>query len=127
MIDQRYRWARAYRNGHLVCSRVEVRIGRDSDRLGLTARERRCITARFLERLDPTLHKELKTLVARRGAAAKRIAERLEPITLVSDTTHEPLRIVGELRPPTLRARELCDVEFTIHERDQAGGRSANR
>ncbi|MGI9099953.1 MAG: hypothetical protein ACR2H2_15925 [Solirubrobacteraceae bacterium] len=111
--------ARAYRDGQLVCGRVEVRIGRDTDRVGLVARERRYVTARFIERLDPTLRRELTALVVRRGAAAKRIAERLAPITLViDDPTLGRLQLVGQLQPPHLRFGELRDVEFAIRELD---------
>jgi len=118
MAERRYRWARAYRDGHLVCSRVELCIGCDTERIGLTAGESCYVTARFLERLDPELNAELRTLVVRRGAAAKRIADGLAPITLVSDLTHEMLRLVGEVRPPRMRAYQLRDVEFVIRERD---------
>jgi len=113
-----FRWARAYRGAQLVCGRVEVRIGRDGDRFGLAARERRYVVARFLEHLDPALRGELTALVCRRGAAAKRIAERLAPITLVidDDTAHGQLQLVGHLQPPHLRRGELRDVEFSIRE-----------
>lgn len=115
-IERHYGWARAYRDGRLVCDRVEVRIGHDSDRVGPAARERRYVVARFLERVDPALRGELTALVARRGAAAKRIAEHLAPITLVIDTADGPLRLAGRLQPPHLRLGELRDVEFTIRE-----------
>jgi hypothetical protein len=111
-----YREARAYRDGRLVCDRVEVRIGHDTDRVGLAARERRYVAARFLEHVDPVLHTELTALVARRGAAAKRIAEHLAPITLVIDTADGQLRLAGRLQPPHLRLGELRDVEFVIRE-----------
>lgn len=120
MIEHHYRWVRAYRAGRLVCGHVEVRIGRNASCIGRTAGERRYVTAQFVDRLHPALHKELRTLVLRDGAAAERIAKRLEPITLVSDVTDQPLRLVGKLGPPCLQARNLRDVEFAIREHDPA-------
>jgi hypothetical protein len=109
-------WARAYRAGRLVCARVRVTVG-DDDRLGLTRRERRYVSARFLERLDRALWIELMGLVRRRGAAACRMAERLDPIELVVDQPDgEIRRIVGRLQPPQLRHGRLRDVEFGVRE-----------
>jgi hypothetical protein len=90
-----YRWARAYRDGELVCGRVDLRVS-DSGRLGLTARERREIAVRFLERIAPELRRELDGLVRRRGDVARRVAERLHPIELVADDLRRgDVRIVG--------------------------------
>ena len=109
-------WARAYRGGRLVCARVRVTIG-DDDRLGLTRRERRCVSARFLERLDRALWIELMALLRRRGAAGHRLAEHLDPIELVVDQPDgDPRRIVGLLQPPQLRHGQLRDVEFGVRE-----------
>jgi hypothetical protein len=109
-------WGRAYRAGRLVCARVQVTIGHD-DRLGLTRRERRYVSARFQERLDRALRTELIGLLRRRGAAGYRMAERIEPIELVVD---EPdvccHRVVGRLQPPLLHHGRLRDIEFGLRE-----------
>ena len=109
-------WGRAYRAGRLVCSRVQVTIGHD-DRLGLTRRERRYVSARFQERLDRALRTELIGLLRRRGAAGYRIAERIDPIELVVDEPDGGChRIVGRLQPPPLRHGRLRDIEFGLRE-----------
>ena len=97
LTEGRYRWARAYRDGQLVCGRVELTVTADL-RLGLAPRERRCLAARFLERLDPALRSELSELVRRRGAAAGRAAERMRPVELVFDDRRAGRqRIVGRV------------------------------
>ena len=117
---QRSAWGRAYRDGSLVCGRVHVTFGRD-DRLGLAFHERRCVVARFLDRLHPTLKSELAELARRRGAAAGRAAERMEPIVLVvDDPRHGRDRIVGRLQPPQIRCGDLRDIEFRLRESDSA-------
>lgn len=67
---------RAFRRLELVCGRIAVTVVRDDDRLGLAQRERSYVIARCVGALDP----ELRKLVRRRGAAARRIAETLEPL-----------------------------------------------
>jgi hypothetical protein len=117
VFEQRYQWGRAYRDGTLVCGRVHVTIGRDDVRLGLAPHERRYVTARFRERLDGELRAELHALVRRRGAAARRVAETLEPVEIVVDDPHRgPQRMLGRLQPPQVRGGDLCDIEFAVHE-----------
>lgn len=112
-------WGRAYRAGRLVCARVQVTIGHD-DRLGLTRRERRYVSARFQERLDRALRSELIGLLRRRGAAGHRMAERIDPIELVVDEPDGGChRVVGRLQPPLLRHGRLRDIEFGLHELDE--------
>jgi hypothetical protein len=114
--EQRYAWGRAYRDGSLVCTRVHVTFRRD-ERLGLAPRERRYVAARFLDRLHPDLRAELAELTRRRGAAARRAAERIEPIVVViDDPRHGRERIVGRLVPPQVRRGDLRDVEFGLRE-----------
>jgi hypothetical protein len=109
-------WGRAYRAERLVCARVRVTIG-DDDRLGLTRRERRYVSARFQEGLDRALRTDLVALLHRRGAASYRMAERLDPIELVVDQPDgDARRIVGRLQPPQLRHGRLRDIEFVLHE-----------
>jgi hypothetical protein len=117
----RCRWARAYRGGGLVCGRVEVTIEDDDDRVGLARHERRYVEARFLERLDPELRDELAELVRRRGMAARRAAEHLEPIEIVVDDPRRGRqRLAGRLEPPRLRVGELREIGFGLRELEPA-------
>jgi hypothetical protein len=111
-----YRWARAYRDGELVCGRVDLRVS-DSGRVGLTARERREIAVRFLERIAPELRRELDGLVRPRGEVARRAAEQMQAIELVADDLQRgDVRIVGHLQPPQRRHGELYEIEFGVRE-----------
>lgn len=117
IFEQRYAWGRAYRDGRLVCWRVHVTIGRDEARLGLAPQERRYVTARFRERIDSGLHAELVALVRQRGAAARRVADGMEPIVIVVEDIHRGRqRMVGRLQPPQVRGSDLCDIEFAVRE-----------
>jgi len=117
VFEQRYGWGRAYRDGQLVCARVHITIGHDG-RIGLTRQERRYVAARFLERLHPALRTELAELARRRGAAARRAAERMDPIEVVfDDGCMGTQRIVGWVQPPQVRYGELRDIEFALRER----------
>ncbi len=112
--DRRCRLGRAYRAGRLVCGCVHVTVLRDG-RLGLAPHERRLVRVRFHEPLDDDLRAELIQLVRRRGAAAHRAVERVEPIEVVVDDPHgERQRIVGHLQPPQMRHRQLRAVEFEL-------------
>jgi hypothetical protein len=116
MFERRYAWGRAYRDGSLVCTRVHVTFRRD-DRLGLAPHERRYVAARFLDRVHPDLRAELVELARRRGAAARRAAERIEPIVVVIDDPRLGReRIIGRLEPPHVRRGDLGDVEFGLRE-----------
>ena len=108
VFEQRYSWGRAYRDGEIVCARVHLTIGRDV-RLGLARHERGYVVARFLERLHPTLHGELTALARSRGAAARRAAERMDPIEIVFDDKRlGRQRIVGRVQPPQVRCGECA-------------------
>jgi hypothetical protein len=114
LTEGRYRWARAYRDGELVCGRVELTVRADF-RLGLTPHERRYLAARFLERPHPGLRSELAELVRRRGAAARRAAERMQPVEIVFDDPQGGRqRVVGWVQPPQLRRGELNEIEFGL-------------
>ena len=116
MVHGRHEWGQAYRDGSLVCGRVHVTFGRD-DRLGLAPRERRTIVARFEDRLHPALRSELAELARRRGAAARRAAERIEPIVLmVGDPRHGRERIVGRLVPPQGCRGDVSQIAFGLRE-----------
>jgi hypothetical protein len=120
LAEHRYRWASAYRDGELVCGRVDLTVRRDS-RLGLAPRERHYLAASFVERLAPAFRGELAQLVRRRGAAAQRVAEALEPIELVFDDPRlGSQRIIGRVQPPQVRRGGLHDIEFGLRELPQA-------
>jgi hypothetical protein len=113
---RRYRRARAYRNGELICGRVELIVRQDT-RIGLAPRERRQLVARFVDRLAPTFRQELEQLVRRRGAAASRIGDRIETIELVfDDLQRDSELLVGRLEPPQARRWKLSENEFVIRE-----------
>jgi IS4 transposase len=118
---ERYRWARAYREGRLVAGRVELAVEADDLRIGLSLSERRRIVARFVERLDPELRDELAQLVRRRGAAGKRIAERLAPVEVVAeDRDGSERRFLCRLQPPQQRYGDLWEIEFDLRELERA-------
>jgi hypothetical protein len=107
---------RAYRGGRLVCGCVRVTVGVDR-RLGLAPRERRLVGVRFHEPLEDALRAELFRLLRRRGSAARRAAERVDPIEfVVDDSRGERRRIVGWLQPPQVRHGQLRDIEFGLRE-----------
>jgi len=108
------RLGRAYRAERLVCGWVHVTISVD-ERLGLAPHERRRVRLRFHEPLDDALRSELAQLMRRRGTAARRAAERIEPLEIViGDAYGEPERIRGIVEPPLARHGQLCDVEFAM-------------
>lgn len=116
----RYYSAHACRDGEVLCGRVDL-IVRTDTRLGLTARECRRVAARFVEHLHPALRTELVQLVRRRGAIARRAAERMDPIELVVDDPDRGLqRIIGWLQPPQRRHRDLHEIEFDLRELEPA-------
>jgi hypothetical protein len=117
LSEQQYVCSRAYRAETMVCGRVHITIGRNGDRLGLAEHERRSVTARFVDRLDPTLSAELAALVRRRGMAARRVAETLDPIEFVFvDPRRGRQCMVGRLEPPQVRRGELREIEFAVRE-----------
>ena len=116
LTGRSYSWAHVCRDGEVVCGRVELTIRTDT-RSGLTRRERRCIAMRFVEHLHPALHTELTELVHRRGAAARRAAQRMEPVELVFEDPGDGLqRIIGWLEPPQVRHGDLREIEFSLRE-----------
>ena len=118
VFEQRYAWGRAYRDGTLVCGRVHVIVDHDV-RVGLAPRERRrrYIRAAFLERVEPTLRDELAAVARHRGAAARRAADRMDPIEVVIDDPHRGRqRIVGRVQPPQQRHGDLAEIEFSMRE-----------
>jgi hypothetical protein len=105
---------RVYRAGRLVCGWAQVTI-RDDGRLGLTREERRVVGVRFHEPLDDGLRSELRELTRRRGQAARRVAERVDPIEVVVDEPGSGCRrIVGCVQPPQVRHGALRDIEFAL-------------
>lgn len=111
---RRCRLGRAYRSGRLICGWVQITIS-DDERLGLTRHERRLVGLRFHEPLDDGLRTELTQLLRRRGPAARRIAERIDPIEVVIDDARgEQQRILGWVEPPQSRHGPLRDIEFAL-------------
>jgi len=111
---ERGRLGRAYRSGRLVCGWVQVTTSED-ERLGLTRQERRFVRVRFHEPIDDGLRSELTRLMRRRGAAAGRAAERIDPIeVVVDDADAERERIVGRVQPPQIHHGPLRDIEFAL-------------
>jgi hypothetical protein len=93
---------------------VQVTIG-DDERLGLTRQERRLVQVRFHEPLDHGLRSELTLLLRRRGSAARRAAERIEPIEVVVEDPHgEHERILGSVEPPQVHHGPLRNIEFAL-------------
>lgn len=116
LAERRHGRARAYRNGELVCGRVDLTISLDA-RIGLAPRERRQLIARFVDRLAPPFRHELEQLVRRRGARATRIGDRIESIELVfEDPQRKGQRLVARIEPPQWRRWELAENEFVIRE-----------
>jgi hypothetical protein len=116
VIEQRYAWGRAYRDGTLVCGRVCVTVDHDV-RVGLAPRERRrrSLRAAFTERVDPALHAELAAVARHRGAAARRAADRMDPIEVVFDNKQQ--RLIASIQPPQFgRGGALREVEFVLRE-----------
>jgi hypothetical protein len=113
---KRCRLGRAYRCGRLVCGWVQVTLS-DDERLGLTQQERRLVRVRFHEPLDDGLRCELTQLMRRRGAAAGRAAERIDPIeVVVDDPDAERERIVGRVEPPQVHHGPLSGIEFALRK-----------
>jgi hypothetical protein len=118
VVEQHYGWARAYRDGRLVAGRVRLTVDHDV-RVGLAARERhrRSMRATFLERVDPILRDELAAVARRHGAAARRAADRMDPIEVVIDDPHlGRQRIVGRIDPLQGRRGDLDEIEFAMRE-----------
>ncbi len=114
--EQSCRLGRAYRSGRLVCGWVQVTIS-DDERIGLTQQERRLVRVCFHEPLDDGLRSELTQLMRRRGAAAGRAAERIDPIEVVVDDPHaERQRIVGRVEPPQVHHGALRDINFALRK-----------
>ena len=110
------RLGRAYRGGRLICGWVQVTTG-DDERLGLTRQERRLVQVRFHEPLNDDLRSELTLLLRRRGQAARRAAERIDPIEVVVDDPHgERQLIVGSVEPPQVHHGPLRNIEFALRE-----------
>jgi hypothetical protein len=67
---QRHAWGHAYRAGSLICARVHITLPCDNHP-GPAHRNRRTITARFEDRMHPTLRTELTELARSHGASAE--------------------------------------------------------
>jgi hypothetical protein len=95
---------------------VQVTIS-DDERIGLTQQERRLVRLCFHEPIDDGLRSELTQLMRRRGSAAGRAAERIDPIEVVVDDPHaERQRIVGRVQPPQVHHGALRDINFALRK-----------
>lgn len=93
---------------------MHVTVLRDV-RLGLAPHESRLVRVRFHEPVDDGLRAELTQLVRRRGAAARRMVELVDPIEVIVDDLYgEHQRIVGHLEPPQVRHGHLRAIEFEL-------------
>ena len=118
VFEQRYGWARAYCDGRLVAGRVRLTVDHDV-RVELAPHERRrSLRASFTERVDPALHAELVAVARRRGAAARRAADRIAPLELfVGDPHRGRERIVGRVLPPPQQGHgDFAEIEFGVRE-----------
>jgi hypothetical protein len=101
----------AYRDGQLVCARAAVTIVAD-------APSARRVRVRFVDGVDQRLRDELERLLARRGAFATRLAERLDPVEIVGHDAYGGLewRLVGRLERPAAQYWPPTDTEFWLRE-----------
>jgi len=101
----------AYRDGRLVCERVVVTVVAD-------APSARHVLVRFVGGVDQQLRGELQRLMARRGAFALRLAEKLDPVEVVSRNAEGGLqwRLVGRLERAAAQYWPPTDTEFWLRE-----------
>ncbi len=101
----------AYRDGRLVCSRVVVTVVAD-------APSARHVLVRFAGGVDQQLRGELQRLMARRGAFAMRLAQKLDPVEVVGRNAEGGLqwRLVGRLERPAAQYWPPTDTEFWLRE-----------
>lgn len=114
--EEHYVLGRAYREGSLVCGRMQVKVGREVGPRR-APQKRRYVAARFLDRLHPQLRAELTELAHGGGAAARLAADRMQPIVVViDDPSHGRERIVARIEPPHVLGGFLGNVEFGLRE-----------
>jgi len=104
----------AYRDGRPVCTRAAVTVV-------AAAPSARRVRVRFVDGVDQQLRGELQRLMARRGAFARRLAERLDPLEIVGWDAHDGLqwRLVGRLERPDAQYWPPTDAEFWLRESDE--------
>ena len=113
MTTARVVHARAERDGTVVCDRVLVTVTVSEEGLGLTPRERRHATVRFLHDIEPEFRRQLIEILRRRGARSRRAAEALEPIELVVDGEQ---RLAARIEPPMVRNLALEQTHFRLRQ-----------
>jgi hypothetical protein len=101
----------AYRDGRLVCARVAITVVAD-------APSARHVLVRFVDGVDQQLRDELQRLMARRGAFAMRLAERLGPVEVVGRNADGGFqwRLVGRLERPAEQHWPPTETEFWLRE-----------
>ena len=113
-MTERVVHGRAERDGTVVCDRVLVTVTVSDERLGLTPRERRHATVRFLHDIEPEFRSQLLEILRRRGARSRRAAEALNPIELVVEGEQ---RLAARIEPPTVRNLSLEQTDFTLRQK----------
>lgn len=101
--------ASAYREGEVVCARATVTV------VAYAPAARR-VRVRFVDGIDQQLRSELERLMARRGAFATRLAERLDPVELVGQDGGLQWRLVGRLERSESQYWPPTDAEFWLRE-----------
>jgi hypothetical protein len=112
----------AYRDGRLVCARVVVTVVAD-------APSARHVLVRFVGSIDQQLRGELQRLMARRGAFAMWLAEKLDPVEVVGRNAEGGLqwRLVGRLERPAAQYWPPTDTEFWLRESTERSAPPASR
>jgi len=111
MTRERVFHGRAYRDGAVVCDRVQVTVTESDDRLGLAPWERQYATVRFLRGIQPEFRRQLVQVLRRRGARSRRAAEALGPIELEVQGAH---RLAARIEPPIARHAALEQTAFRL-------------
>lgn len=111
MSRERVFHARAYRDGMVVCDRVQVTVIESDERLGLAPWERQYVTVRFLRGIHPELRRQLVRVLRCRGARSRRIAEALAPIELEMQGKQ---RLAARIEPPIARHGSLEQTAFRL-------------
>jgi hypothetical protein len=111
MTRERVFHGRAYRNGTVVCDRVQVTVIESDERLGLAPWERQYVTVRFLRGIQPEFRRQLVQVLRRRGARSRRVADALDPIELEVQGTR---RLAARIEPPIARHASLEQTAFRL-------------
>lgn len=110
-LDQQYRPALVHRHGRVLCTRARVKI-RAARRLDS---EDSYVQVVFADGVASELHHELAEMIGRRGAAAARYAERIEPVTIIVEAPQGRVELRGRIKPPSVaQTPDLHHAVFSI-------------